>query len=97
MRNNMRYLRSTLVLACLVISTFGCSGGSGEGGAQSKNIRIDGSSTVFPVSEKASEEYRKENPDIRISVSQSGTSAGFSKFVKGETDISDASRPIKDS
>ncbi|QDT00439.1 PstS family phosphate ABC transporter substrate-binding protein [Adhaeretor mobilis] len=66
-------------------------------GGQGESIRIDGSSTVYPVSEAAAEAYRVEHPEIRISVSQSGTSAGFSKFVKGETDISDASRPIKDS
>lgn len=58
-------------------------------------VAIDGSSTVYPISEAVSEEFRKSNPDIKVTVGISGTGGGFKKFCSGETDISDASRPIK--
>jgi phosphate transport system substrate-binding protein len=71
--------------------------GSGEtGGSLSGTIQIDGSSTVAPLSEAAAELFQEENPDVRVVVGTSGTGGGFSKFCAGETDISDASRPIKD-
>jgi len=57
-------------------------------------IIIDGSSTVYPVTAAAAEEFRKYAKDVRISVGISGTGGGFKKFCNGETDISDASRPI---
>lgn len=60
-------------------------------------IRIDGSSTVYPITEAVAEEYRNLQPDIRITVGVSGTGGGFKKFARGETDISNASRPIKES
>jgi phosphate transport system substrate-binding protein len=73
---------------------------NGSGGSGSKeltgNITIDGSSTVFPFSEAAAELFNEENPDVKITVGQSGTGGGFEKFCAGETDISNASRPIKD-
>jgi phosphate transport system substrate-binding protein len=59
-------------------------------------VRVDGSSTVFPLTEAAAEEFNKEQPDVQMTVGQSGTGGGFEKFCNGETDISDASRPIKD-
>ena len=59
-------------------------------------IEIDGSSTVFPVSEAVAEEFGKIHPDVRVNVGVSGTGGGFKRFTVGETDISDASRPIKD-
>ena len=71
------------------------SGGSG-GGDLSGNIRIDGSSTVGPFAQAAAEQFKGEHPDVKISVGTSGTGGGFEKFCAGETDISDASRPIKD-
>lgn len=58
-------------------------------------IVIDGSSTVQPISEAVMEEFRKIEPEIQVSVGTSGTGGGFKKFVKGETAINDASRPIK--
>lgn len=71
--------------------------GSGKsGGGLSGTIQIDGSSTVAPLSEAAAELFQEENPDVRVVVGTSGTGGGFSKFCAGETDISDASRPIKD-
>ena len=57
-------------------------------------IQLDGSSTVFPISEAVAEEFQKANPNVRVTVGISGTGGGFQKFCRGETDISDASRPI---
>ncbi|MEL6489374.1 MAG: PstS family phosphate ABC transporter substrate-binding protein [Cyanobacteria bacterium J06621_3] len=64
--------------------------------AQSNLISIDGSSTVFPITEAMAEEFMAANPDVNISVGVSGTGGGFQKFCNGETQISGASRPIKD-
>jgi phosphate transport system substrate-binding protein len=79
----------TLLAAC---NTRGSAGGDGVSGT----IEIDGSSTVFPISEAIAEEFGSTNPDANVRVGQSGTGGGFEKFCNGETDISDASRPIKD-
>jgi len=73
----------------------GDSGGGGGGGL-SGNIKIDGSSTVAPFAQAAQETFQAENPEVKITVGTSGTGGGFEKFCAGETDISDASRPIKD-
>ncbi len=59
-----------------------------------EQIRIDGSSTVYPVTEAVAEEYQKEKGSAKVTVGISGTGGGFKKFVRGETDIQDASRPI---
>jgi phosphate transport system substrate-binding protein len=59
-------------------------------------IKVDGSSTVFPITEAAAEEFQKaERGKVKVTVGISGTGGGFKKFCRGETDISDASRPIK--
>ncbi len=71
------------------------SGGGGGGGNLSGTIKIDGSSTVAPFAQAAQEAFQAENPDVKITVGTSGTGGGFEKFCAGETDISDASRPIK--
>jgi phosphate transport system substrate-binding protein len=60
-------------------------------------VTLDGSSTVFPISEAMAEEFQIANPGVRVTVGISGTGGGFKKFCGGETDISDASRPIKES
>ena len=57
-------------------------------------IQIDGSSSVYPITEAVAEEYRNLHRDIRVTVGVSGTGGGFKKFARGETDISNASRPI---
>ena len=63
--------------------------------AQMKIVKIDGSSTVFPVTEAVAEEFQKAKKQaIKVTVGISGTGGGFKKFCRGETDISDASRPI---
>lgn len=58
-------------------------------------IAIDGSSTVYPITEAVAEEFRNVDRNIRVTVGISGSGGGFKKFCRGETDISDASRPIK--
>ena len=63
----------------------------------SGEIVIDGSSTVYPVTVAAAEDFRKLHPEVQIPVGISGTGGGFKKFTAGETVVSDASRPIKDS
>jgi phosphate transport system substrate-binding protein len=61
-------------------------------------IKVDGSSTVFPITEAMAEEFQAaERGQTQVTVGISGTGGGFKKFCRGETDISDASRPIKDS
>lgn len=60
------------------------------------SISIDGSSTVFPVTEAVAEEFRAIQPDVQVTIGVSGTGGGFQKFSRGETNISNASRPIKD-
>jgi phosphate transport system substrate-binding protein len=69
--------------------------GSSGGGDLSGSIRIDGSSTVAPLTEAVAEEFMAENSGVRITVGTSGTGGGFEKFCAGETDISDASRAIE--
>jgi len=61
----------------------------------SGNIKIDGSSTVYPITEAVVEEFKKTADKVNVTVGISGTGGGFKKFCAGETDISDASRPIK--
>lgn len=58
-------------------------------------IKIDGSSTVYLITEAVASAFKKERPNVRVTVGISGTGGGFKKFSAGETDISDASRPIK--
>jgi phosphate transport system substrate-binding protein len=70
------------------------TGGSGASGL-SGSITLDGSSTVQPFAEAAAELFNEDNPDVEITVGAAGTSGGFEKFCAGETDISDASRPIE--
>jgi phosphate transport system substrate-binding protein len=72
------------------------SGSSGGGGDLSGSIRIDGSSTVAPLSEAIAEQFMAENSGVRVTVGTSGTGGGFEKFCAGETAISDASRAIEE-
>jgi phosphate transport system substrate-binding protein len=84
---------ATAVLAASVA----CGGGSGtpgSGAVTASDIKIDGSSTVFVLSEAVAEEYGNATGG-RVTVGQSGTGGGFQKFCRGETDISNASRPIR--
>ena len=87
--------------AFLVLGVAACgsdddsSSASGGGEDLSGSIRIDGSSTVAPLTEAVAEQFMAENPDVRVTVGTSGTGGGFEKFCAGETDISDASRAIE--
>jgi phosphate transport system substrate-binding protein len=71
------------------------TGGSSSGADLSGTIRIDGSSTVAPLTEAVAEEFQNANPGVKVTVGTSGTGGGFEKFCAGETDISDASREIE--
>lgn len=73
-----------------------CGRRTGGEGNLVGTIRIDGSSTVYPITEAIAEEYRFEQPDVRITIGISGTGGGFQKFIRGEIDITNASRPIKE-
>jgi phosphate transport system substrate-binding protein len=77
----------------LLAATFGftaCKSNHGKTGA----IQIDGSSTVYPITEAVAEEYRAVQRDIKVTVGVSGTGGGFKKFTRGDIDINNASRPI---
>lgn len=97
-------IRSALVpgVAVLALTLAACGGddGGAEGGevdeSVSGSVSVDGSSTVFPMSDAAAEFLLEENPNIDVAVAESGTGGGFEKFCVGETDISDASRPIEE-
>lgn len=100
-------IRKMLILAAaagalsLSAAACGSQGGGGGGGQEdgqqlSGSIAIDGSSTVFPFAQAAAEQFMEQNPDVQITVGESGTGGGFEKFCAGETQVSDASRPIKD-
>ncbi len=90
------------VLAALAMLVSACGDSSqnmatADSDTLSGTIQIDGSSTAFPVSQAVAEEFRKEQPNVQVNVGVSGTGGGFKRFTVGETDISNASRPIKDS
>jgi phosphate transport system substrate-binding protein len=80
------------------ISAAACGNGQPAGGGPptpaATTVTLDGSSTVFPISEAVAEEFQKATPGTRVTVGISGTGGGFQKFCRGETDISNASRPI---
>ncbi|MET9987482.1 PstS family phosphate ABC transporter substrate-binding protein [Streptomyces rochei] len=100
---SLRRAKAPLALtAAVMLAATACGGGdagSGDGGSGdelSGPVKVDGSSTVAPLTSAASEFYAEEQPKVRVTVATSGTGGGFKKFCVGETDISDASRPIKD-
>lgn len=78
--------------AVFVVSVAGC-----RKEEQAGMVQVDGSSTVFPITEAVAEEFQKANPGMRVVVGVSGTGGGFKKFSASETDISNASRPIRPS
>lgn len=81
----------------LLVAAVLATAGSVHGGAAfaQATVKIDGSSTVFPVTEAVAEEFQKAKKGaVRVTVGISGTGGGFKKFCRGETDISNASRPI---
>lgn len=93
----MKKLFLVASVAILLLSVISCGNPTKK---DSKNeltgaISIDGSGTVFPVSEAVAEEFRNVAPKVKVTVGESGTGGGFKKFAVGTTDISDASRDIK--
>ena len=84
-----------IVFTAALVAALGFSFGTAQAESLKGTVKVDGSSTVFPVSEAVAEEFLGENPKVRVTVGVSGTGGGFKKFCVGETDISDASRPIK--
>lgn len=96
----LKYQKRTAVAlgaGALALVLAGCGGGDeGAEGSASGSVTVDGSSTVFPMSVAAQELVNEEHPGVKVSVAESGTGGGFEKFCAGETDISDASRPIED-
>ncbi len=89
-------LAQALLVGSLILS--GCSVKVSEtSDDETKTVAIDGSSTVFPISQAMAEEFQKLHSDVKVVVGTSGTGGGFKKFVVGEIDINDASRPIKQS
>ncbi|HEX2128065.1 MAG TPA: PstS family phosphate ABC transporter substrate-binding protein [Solirubrobacterales bacterium] len=97
-RKGLPSLAAGIVLALGVVACGDDDGGEATasgGGDLSGSISIDGSSTVEPFAQAAAELFADENPDVSVNVGASGTSGGFEKFCAGETDISDASRPIE--
>jgi phosphate transport system substrate-binding protein len=94
------FLAASGVLA-LGVAACGDDDDDGDGGGTtasglSGSIRIDGSSTVAPLTEAIAEEFNADNPDVNVTVGTSGTGGGFEKFCAGETQISDASRAIEE-
>ncbi|MEI7888818.1 MAG: PstS family phosphate ABC transporter substrate-binding protein [Actinomycetes bacterium] len=82
-------------LMVLGVSLTACGGSSSSGGGNlTGSIRVDGSSTVFPLAQAAAESFNQTQSGVKIAVGESGTGGGFQKFCAGETDISDASRSI---
>jgi phosphate transport system substrate-binding protein len=84
-----------LLSSALLVSA--CGGGQREGGVgtdMSGTVQIDGSSTVYPITEAVAEEFRAEAPNVKVTVGVSGTGGGMKKFSRGEIDIADASRTI---
>jgi phosphate transport system substrate-binding protein len=94
-------MKRTLLILSLSIGLGACGGGdeagagSGSGAASSRVITVDGSSTVYPITEAVAEEFHRDNPNTRTTVGISGTGGGFQKFCRDEIDIADASRPIR--
>ena len=88
----------SVALAGVAATVLGACGGEGGAGGEglSGELRMDGSSTVFPVAEAVAEEFQIENPGVRVTAAYSGTGGGFKRFCAGEIDVSNASRPISE-
>ncbi|MEX2230844.1 MAG: PstS family phosphate ABC transporter substrate-binding protein [Cyclobacteriaceae bacterium] len=95
---NFRILMLSGIFATILLAS-GCGSKDDSGDDKSRlqgEIKIDGSSTVYPITEAIAEEFRVDQPDVKVTVGVSGTGGGFSKFGRGEIDINNASRPIKE-
>jgi phosphate transport system substrate-binding protein len=81
---------------CVALFSCGSNGSDSDSEHLSGSIRIDGSSTVYPITEAVAEEFRAVQPDVDVTVGYSGTGGGFKKFGRGEIDINDASKAISE-
>lgn len=97
LKNNNRFRFGNLIILAVIAIIIASCGQPKKTNEKEGNISIDGSSTVYPISEAVAEEYLAINPKVRVTVGESGTGGGFKKFGRGETDINDASRAIKQS
>lgn len=93
-------MKKTLLIAALAFSIIGCGDKknqdeNGENKELSGTITVDGSSTVYPVTEAVAEEFRNTQPRVNVTIGVSGTGGGFQKFGRGEINIANASRSIK--
>jgi len=84
-----------LALSLVLAACGGGASGQSGGGGVSGQLAVEGSSTVLPITQAAAEAFSQENSDVKISVGGAGTGDGFEAFCAGETQISDASRPIE--
>ena len=91
--NKFKIITTTLVLSLVLFSCKSSDNSTAD--MLSGTVKVDGSSTVFPVTEAVAEEFGKIHPKVRVTVGISGTGGGFKKFCIGEIDINDASRHIK--
>jgi phosphate transport system substrate-binding protein len=93
----MKICKTAVIAAALTATTLSLFGVTSIVQAESLKgaVKIDGSSTVYPITEAVAEEFGAEQGRVRVTVGISGTGGGFKRFTVGETDISDASRPIK--
>lgn len=87
-------MKKVILITAVAFSLLSC--GNNKKDRDSSSITIDGSSTVYPVTEAVAEEFRNVDPDVDVTIGVSGSGGGFKKFARGETDISNASRPIKE-
>jgi phosphate transport system substrate-binding protein len=96
--NNLKLRLISLVFIAIAVTVIiSCQGktGSKSEGKLTGSVTVDGSSTVYPITEAVAEEFRNVNPEVKVTVGESGTGGGFKKFSRAESDINDASRPIK--
>ena len=103
MKKQIKSIFVIVLSSALLVGMVSCKGKSKkeetnteESKALVGDIKIDGSSTVYPITEATAEEFRAIAPDVKVTIGSSGSGAGFKKFIRKEIDISDASRGIKD-
>jgi phosphate transport system substrate-binding protein len=93
--NRTKPLFAPLIAICCLTTLGGCGGDAGAPSA-AKEVRVDGSSTVFRISKAAQERFSDVRPEVQVVVDKHGTGGGFKRYMEGEVDIIDASRPARD-
>lgn len=93
----MKFTKINLLMTLVIVGMIACKSkkSGGENEKITGSITIDGSSTVYPITEAVAEDFKGKFPNIKVAVGLSGTGGGFKKFGRGEIDINNASRPIK--